>query len=328
MITKKKTITLGVISILFFLFQPGIVQAQAPSETKGTVIFDFTREKEGDGPMAYVIMGRRFDDIVRKVGMSPEDVRGKDKEKLAFLEKLREKGSKITNNRLLGKKGDKFEIYLFYKGMVEPELDIQEKKRKSGIVKDIMTLSKLLFTTLAKGGDVIQMTSRTFQLSLERAVVSIKAKLDKKERNVEIITGSSEHWFFSADLLLQKLAEVKIVSAKDKESLEPRETPKEFHLGLNWMIGDIFNEKRGLLKNLFLKGMVKFSKSPLDSYGFGVGFRFPGIKILGVDLSSFSIFSSVIWSKEQSEDKQQKLKKRQILFGISYNLDKALGWSK
>jgi hypothetical protein len=53
---------------------------------------------------------------------------------------------------------------------------------------------------------------------------------------------------------------------------------------------------------------------------------FPKVKVLGIDISSFSVFGSWLWTKEQLEDKSKELTKRQIQFGISFNLDKAMGW--
>ncbi len=40
--------------------------------------------------------------------------------------------------------------------------------------------------------------------------------------------------------------------------------------------------------------------------------------------------ASWLWTKEQLEDKSKmgELTKRQVQFGISFNLDKALGWVK
>ena len=42
-------------------------------------------------------------------------------------------------------------------------------------------------------------------------------------------------------------------------------------------------------------------------------------------MTEISPFSSLVWSKEEIYDKTEELKKRQFLFGISYNIDKALG---
>ena len=141
-----------------------------------------------------------------------------------------------------------------------------------------------------------------------------------------MITGPREHWFLSADLTVAKLSQVKFNA--DKGTTEPKETPKQFYVGLNFMLGDVLLERRALWKNFFLKGMVKFSKNPLDSYGIGIGYRFPPVKILGLDISALSIFGALTWSKENSETQAGKLTKYQWQLGISYNLDRALSWVK
>ena len=141
-----------------------------------------------------------------------------------------------------------------------------------------------------------------------------------------MITGPREHWFLSADLTVAKLSQVKFNT--DKGTTEPKETPKQFYVGLNFMLGDVLLERRALWKNFFLKGMIKFSKNPLDSYGIGIGYRFPPVKILGLDISALSIFGALTWSKENTDTKDNKLTKYQWQLGISYNLDRALSWVK
>jgi len=143
---------------------------------------------------------------------------------------------------------------------------------------------------------------------------------------MEIVTGPAEHWFLSADLPILKLSKVKFTG--NEGSIEPKETPKVFYLGVNWMIGDVLKERLHLLKNFFIKGMVKFDKKPLDSYGFGIGYRFPAVRVLGLDMSAFSVFMSWLWTKEETEDKKTGLTKRQMQLGFGFNLDKALSWIK
>ena len=103
---------------------------------------------------------------------------------------------------------------------------------------------------------------------------------------------------------------------------------QQFYVGLNFMLGDVLLERQALWKNFFLKGMVKFSKNPLDSYGIGIGYRFPPVKILGLDISALSIFGALTWSKENPDTQAGKLTKYQWQLGISYNLDRALSWVK
>jgi hypothetical protein len=57
--------------------------------------------------------------------------------------------------------------------------------------------------------------------------------------------------------------------------------------------------------------MVKFSKNSLDSYGIGIGYRFPPVKILGLDISALSIFGALTFSKENTGIQAGKLTKYQ-----------------
>lgn len=155
----------------------------------------------------------------------------------------------------------------------------------------------------------------SYVLGLRRGVLTVSASWNDISSQIILTTGPTEHWFLTADLPVVKLSQLKFVQ-DGGGTIEPRETPKHFYLGVNGMIGDILKEKPRFLQNFFIKGMLKISKAPLDGYG------------VGVDISSFFIFAAILWTKEENEDKTAKVTKRQIMFGIGYNLDKAMGWLK
>lgn len=319
---------MGVI-FLFMSFENPIL-AQNSRKIKATIIFDFTGE-EGDPASSYIFGGKDIHTIVTKLGMNVTDVIDGRTDRQAFLEKLRKTYKRGTDNRWISKKQDILEVFVFYRKpdeKLEPKVEFEEKSRKAKLAKDLSVLLKIVVAIVAKGVPPdIEMARTTYQLNKKRAILTVSASLGgKKTSKVEVITGPREHWFLSADLPVAKLSEVKFV--QDKGTVEPRETPKHLYLGLNWMIGDILAEKQNLLKNFFFKAMLKMSKAPLDGYGIGIGYRFPKVRLLGIDISSFSMFASLIWTKEEIENKTEELKKRQFLFGISYNLDKALGWVK
>lgn len=151
---------------------------------------------------------------------------------------------------------------------------------------------------------------------------------EKMENRVEIITGDAEHFFLSADVPFKKTAELKYNETNG--TIELKDKPTEFYLGINFMFGDLTAERPNLsLKNFFLKAMFRFSKRPLDSYGFALGYRFPEKKILGLNLSPFSVFWGYIGTKEEKIDEADKSKRKfKPTFGLSFNLDKALEWIK
>jgi hypothetical protein len=325
--------------VLIFVFSTYSFATKGSNDFQGTVIFDFSA-LNGDSPAAYAFGGESIENIVTQLGFKMDDVISGSKERKNFLRKLKKKYRRGTESRWLSKEQDKLEVFVFYKEVkaktdekkstteVKPNITFEEKARKTRIANDLSVLTKLVVTITTKGAaPEIEIARATYQLAKRRANLTVTAKLGKsKTSKSSLVTGPTEHWFLSADLPVAKLSEVKFV--QDKGTLEPRETPRNIHLGLNCMIGDILKERQNLLKNFFVKGMLKISKSPLDGYGVGIGYRFPKVRPLGIDISSFSIFAAVMWTKEETEDKKEELKKHQILFGIGYNLDKALGWVK
>lgn len=331
-------------------------------KAQGTVIIDFTGVNPDSGTLVYRIFGKDIVEIIAELnknlsaekkidvckvlGEKSEDktdgckgVGIKDDDpavnqaREAFLTELKSKYKKEIGQRWISKKKDNLDVYVFFYTGKKAEIKIEEKKRKTRIAQDVSVLTKLVVTYLTKGEAAISLMEKQYRLEKQTGTLLVSACLnkdekkgDQKEEKMEIITGPTEHWFLSADLIMLKMSKVKFVG--DQGDIEPKETPKVFYLGVNWMIGDILKERQNLLKNFFIKGMLKFSKKPLDSYGIGIGYRFPKVRILGIDISSFSVFSALLWTKEQTEDKAKDLTKRQIQFGVSFNLDKALGWIK
>lgn len=347
--------------IVIFIF-PLSAAENENLKAQGTVIVDFTGVNPDSGTLVYRVFGKDIVEIISELNKNLPAERkidvckvlgGKDEDKTGackgveikdddsavnqarefFLKELKNKYRKAVGQRWISKKKDNLDVYVFHTGK-KAEIKIEEKKRKTKIAQDVSVLTKLVITYLTKGEAAgIALTEKRFRLEKQNGTLLVSAclnrdekNLDQKEEKMEIITGPTEHWFLSADLIMLKMSKVKFVG--DQGDIEPKETPKIFYLGVNWMIGDILKERQNLLKNFFIKGMVKFSKKPLDSYGIGIGYRFPKVKVLGVDISSFSVFTALLWTKEQTEDKTKELTKRQFQFGLSFNLDKALGWIK
>jgi hypothetical protein len=176
------------------------------------------------------------------------------------------------------------------------------------------------------------------QSSVAAPVVKAKdqpAAVDKDERQVKtvIITGPREHWFLSADLGINKVTQLKYDSTS--KSLENKDKPSKFLVGVNYALGDILTHRwtagdwwQGITLKLLL---VEASSQPLDSLAFGLGYRLPPIKILGLSLDNFSPF--IAYSRVLND---QALPNGAVneggshewkwIFGISFNLDKALDW--
>jgi len=333
-------------ALLVFFTLPSVAAHQKGAAARGTIIVDFTELNSESGALTYRIFNQDLTAIVARLnGFLPENEKidvsklrgaGTDEDRTnarnVFLQQLRLRFKRAGGSRWLSGKNDTLDVFVFFTGK-NAEIKISESKRKTRIAQDVSTLTTLIVSLLARSGLTIAMEEKSLVLKHSSGKLDISVTVDKdikgvekKEEKMEIITGPTEHWFLSADLITTKLSEVKFVSASG--TIEPKETPKVFYLGLNWMIGDILKERQCFFKHFFIKGMLQFSKKPLDSYGVGIGFRFPSFKVLGINSSAFSVFAAMVWSKEQIGEPLVNHTKRQVQFGISFNLDKGLGWIK
>jgi hypothetical protein len=300
--------------------------AKNPKVSGALIIVDFTETGNGAEGASYFFYGKTLEQIITACGQSFAAVVEDGAGRPVFLKQLAVKYKRASNKRWISKKNQTLKIYVFSTGNVIPEMKTTEKARKTTISDHITLLVKLIAKEAARSGE-ISMTEHTYFLKKKRAQLTVTvAQGTGKKVSFDMITGPKEHWFLSADLTVAKLSQVKFNA--DKGTTEPKETPKQFYVGLNFMLGDVLLERRALWKNFFLKGMLKFSKNPLDSYGIGIGYRFPSVKILGLDISALSIFGVLTWSKENPDTQAGKLTKYQWQLGISYNLDRALSWVK
>ena len=329
-----KIVRLFCVAFIFIIFAfSDIIRAENSNHTFGTIIFDFTNTNGNSGPLAYLFFKKNMQQIITDLGENADTIIVEKKGIEAFLKKLKDNFSHKKSSRWISKEKYNLAIYVFYhkEGELKPKISIEENERKTRLAGDISKLSKIMFTVYERDKrkkPEATWEKITYQLEKSRALLIITVNLsDEKTKKLEIITGPSEHWFLSTDLLVRKLSSVKFVN--EPYSIEPRETPKKFYLGANLMIGDILSDNQHPLKNFHIKCMILISKNPLDSYGIGIGYRLPKLGWFGADFSVFSIYASMIWAIDENEvDGIENIKKRQILFGISYNLDKALGWLK
>lgn len=287
---------------------------------------DFTGSSSGETPAVYFFYNKTLNDIITACGESIAAVVEDGAARPGFLKQLAAKFKRASNKRWISEVNLQLKVYSFFKGNVTPTMQTIEKARKTTLKDHITLLVKLIAKEAARAGE-ISMTENTYSLQKKRALLTVTVSQGaEKKVSFDMMTGPQEHWFLSADLTVAKLSNVKFTN--DKGAVEPKETPKQFYVGLNFMLGDILSERQALWKNFFFKGMIKFSKNPLDSYGLGIGYRFPPVKFLGLDISALSVFGALTWTKETSEIQTGKLTKYQWQFGISYNLDKALSWIK
>lgn len=147
---------------------------------------------------------------------------------------------------------------------------------------------------------------------------------DLKENMIKLIAGPSENIFLSADILVDSAREV--VYDAEANTLVEKDKPTDFYLGVNYSKGDLLSNHKALSSDrLFGKVMLKIGKDPLESYGFGIGFR-PKF------LEGSSGFVAYVVSKEDTFENGVLIegggKSEEVRIGISLNLERALDWLK
>ena len=134
--------------------------------------------------------------------------------------------------------------------------------------------------------------------------------------SVALQTGPAEHLFLSADVSAGDY------KPRDDGDLVPAD-PAVFYVGVNYLFGDLVRSKqRSPWQGFFLKGMVKGSERPIDSWGIGLGFRDGYGKRFGIDLNLLSPWLAYVGTVAEGGGSRDW----RVQYGFSVNLDAALGW--
>jgi hypothetical protein len=144
--------------------------------------------------------------------------------------------------------------------------------------------------------------------------------------DVALVNGPTEHFFISADIPVTKTSEIKYDDAG--HAIGTKSAPTTVYAGVNFMLGDVIAANRARWTDgLMVKAMAKLSERPADSYGVGVGYRFPAqVKVYGYDLNNLSVF--VAYLRTRTVENDVKIFSNGLRGGISLNLDRALEWVK
>lgn len=218
------------------------------------------------------------------------------------------------------------------------EIKFTETKRKTRLAGDIATLIKLI---PALRGDLRTATPSQFArcvyvLTEKRANLEIlvsETESDGKTKELakpSLVTGPAEHWALSANAVLNQVKEVKVT---DDNTLDVKETPDKFLIGLDYYFGDLISDWGGssFAKNLGLKLLVEASSRPGNRLGLALTYR-GGAGPLSFEL--MSPFAGVLWSRSTELDAGGKVLSRgglegpEWVVGLSFNLDRALEWLK
>jgi hypothetical protein len=251
----------------------------------------------------------------------------------------------LSSTRWLSEQGTPLNVYCV--SSADPcTLRVKEERRSTRLSSDLATLRKIVATIYGQGLESGQLTveCRSYSLTEKRAYLKVSASVggtndtggeaagDKEgdaDESVEaqIVTGPAEHWFLSVDVPLNDAKQAKFNS--ETRSLDIKDSPTEFLIAANYQVGDLFTNG-SWLRGLVVKGLLTPSRNPTDQYGVGLGLRGEFLGTRGLDLSLVSPFVAWVVSREDAvesgQPRKDAKKKNQFRFGLSFNLDRALGW--
>lgn len=270
-----------------------------------------------------------------------------------------DKLEKITDSRLITSPRQKIMVHLIGGAICGSKVQFNEIKRKSTIEKDGEVLVKIITKIMgAQAACDPEVTTESYILKKKRAELQItitkpvplvakKAPApagndsvsnedsnasaptkssEKDEIKFVLTTGPKEHFFLSADMIVNSIDELKY--DPETKTLSEKDKPTKYYLGLNYMIGDVLADYSGSTswiapERFFGKLMLQLDNNPTDSYGVGIGYRPEFVE-------SVSFYAAyMVFKEDQIKDGQvqeNKGRNEEVVFGISFNLDKALGW--
>lgn len=252
---------------------------------------------------------------------------------------------KAESLRNLWNQGDKVNIAVVSDSPVDPAkactdesnlISIQETERSTAFRVGATSVLKAIFPSEKKAAAIppgaklefFCVSTKSATLKSTRAHFEVTGGEKKGETTtLDVITGPSEHWFLSGDVITRKAKQLKYDF--DKKMISEKDKPSAIYLGINYMIGDVYSRQTGWLSTdrIILRGQISASKSPFDSYGVGLGYRladFSDAKTNG----GFLIFASKIWTKPDTTNSPPIGidKKSGWHFGLGYSVDSAIGW--
>jgi len=233
----------------------------------------------------------------------------------------------LKKERLISPHNQGSEFYFKLKDRTK-KVFIEEEPRTSKISKDLMTLVKLGTTmiNLPQSLSFIPKSSNFkskkeciyYKQSFKRASVGLATIDDNNNSTIyNFKVGKMEHLYLTADMPITNIKELSY--DKNSNSFHETEQPASFYVGLNYKIGDIFLDYpiSKFYNNLSLKGLMKFSNKPTKSIGMGIGYNLSK----GVE-----IFIAKIWTDNKNISTENIGRTKTIVYGISFNLSRALEW--
>lgn len=270
----------------------------------------------------------------------------------AKAQEMRRYASTRNTSRWIATKGDTLRIVVLRPGTTTAKLEpVVEKPRQTRFGTQLPTLARLALivaTTPVLAGEApaIGCLETNYILQHERSELLLTATVTPSppsprdtvaqekpsppdtsgvsSLNHPIVTGPAEHWYLSADV---PVAAVRY----DGDDFKRVNSPAEFYLGLNYLFGDLLSPDRRAWESLGLKGFMRVSRDPLESWGLALTLRGELLKRLpGFD--AIAPFLGVASSRRDAEASSEegsspgKERKWELVIGAGFHLDQALKW--
>lgn len=294
--------------------------ADIPKDTKGIVIFDL-REKNSNKVYSFdtTYTNEKILGELAKLYTNTTD----SKPIVDFLEHYQNQVLKYTNNRIIATSSDRIDVFILDENDSSVEIRFEETERQSKIFADISKLSSIIAQKIEKA---TRLQIKSYYLTKEFGVLNVKATVpDKNGENVlaqsSLKTGPEEHLFLSADLRTSYSEQ--IVYNPTTATLQPKDNPNTFYVGLNYKIGDL-DHKEGFINNLVIKLLFRPAANQ-DSFGIGISYK--GEKLLNLwDTDTCSPYIAFMWSKNDKTQNQTSTEATSLAFGLSFDIDKIAKW--
>ena len=195
---------------------------------------------------------------------------------------------------------------------------ISEVKRETRIVEEFKSLLKAFNAFKSQASP----KCANYRQKYQRSTITVRA-FDEQHKNIfesqPLIAGPAEHLYWSADMPVTNIKQLSYDT--NSSSVVEKEKPANFYLGVNWRYGDVYRDfaTNQVLDNLAFKLMLKASNHPSESLGWGLGYSFDMV----------DVFVARIRTKEAVSSASVNLGKSDTtVWGVSFNISKALDWLK
>jgi hypothetical protein len=222
------------------------------------------------------------------------------------------------------------------------ELQVTETVRATQLRTDFGDLLKLL-KSLPAGGAAsgkVTIARADYRLKTRRATITFNAipyqetldpeggpaqlEAQSPVKVAEVLSGSTEHFRLSANLPINSVKHLQYDTTAQTPTL--KETPREFLAGIDWYFGDVLRDDYEFQdpRRFGLKGLVRFSKEPLDTVGVVAAYRHRGLSIIAGPI--WTRQSVKVGTTDDGTDVLEEKYKQAWRVGMGFDLAAAIGW--